>query len=137
MSEDIFNGCGIEVTLNNPDDFLKVKETLQRIGVASKKSNVLWQSCHILHKRGRYIICSFKELFLLDGKDADISDNDLDRRNTITKLLQDWGLVTVLNQEELQYQAPMSQIKVIPFKERNQWELRSKYTIGKKATQKG
>ena len=137
MEEDIFNGCGIEVKLSNPDDFLKIKETLQRIGVASKKSNVLWQSCHILHKRGRYIICSFKELFILDGKDADITDNDLDRRNTITKLLQDWGLLVVLNPDELEYQAPMSQIKVIPFKERNQWELRSKYTIGKKPNQKG
>jgi hypothetical protein len=120
----------LEISLNDPEDFLKVRETLSRIGVASKKEKVLYQSCHILHKKGRYFITHFKELFALDGKEADFQDNDLQRRNTIAKLLQDWGLVKILTeQEDL---APLSQIKIISFKEKGEWELIPKYNIGKK-----
>ena len=120
----------LEVTLNDPEDFLKVRETLSRIGVASKKDKVLYQSCHILHKKGRYFITHFKELFALDGKEADFQDNDLQRRNTIAKLLQDWGLVKILG--EVEDLAPLSQIKIISFKEKGEWELIPKYNIGKK-----
>ena len=120
----------LEVSLNDPEDFLKVRETLSRIGVASKKERVLYQSCHILHKKGRYFITHFKELFALDGKEADFQDNDLQRRNTIAKLLQDWGLVKILT--EVEDYAPLSQIKIISFKEKGEWELIPKYNIGKK-----
>ena len=120
----------LEVSLNDSEDFLKVRETLSRIGVASKKDKVLYQSCHILHKKGSYFITHFKELFALDGKEADFQDNDLQRRNTIAKLLQDWGLVSILT--EVEDYAPLSQIKIISFKEKGEWELIPKYNIGKK-----
>ena len=120
----------LEVTLKDPEDFLKVRETLSRIGVASKKEKVLYQSCHILHKKGRYFITHFKELFALDGKEADFQDNDLERRNTIAKLLSDWGLVVLVTEPE--DFAPLSQIKIISFKEKGEWELVPKYNIGKK-----
>ena len=120
----------LEVTIKQPDDFLKVRETLTRIGVASRKDKTLYQSCHILHKQGKYFITHFKELFALDGKEADFQDNDLQRRNTIAKLLQDWGLVKILG--EVEDLAPLSQIKIISFKEKGEWELIPKYNIGKK-----
>jgi len=118
--------------LSEPDDFLKVRETLTRIGVASRKDKTLYQSCHILHKQGRYFIVHFKELFALDGKTADLSENDLQRRNTISKLLVDWGLVKVNNPELFQDYAPLSQIKVISHREKEEWKLETKYNIGKK-----
>ena len=121
----------IEITLNEPDDFLKVRETLTRIGVASRKEKKLYQSCHILHKQGRYYIVHFKELFALDGKDTNLSENDIARRNTIANLLQDWGLVKVVSESKVE-SAPLSQIKVISFKEKNEWKLETKYNIGKK-----
>jgi len=122
----------LEVQLKEPDDFLKVRETLTRIGVASRKDKKLFQSCHILHKQGRYFIVHFKELFALDGKFANFSENDLERRNTIAQLLGDWGLVTILNKEDVQNKAPLSQIKVLAFKEKDEWDLQAKYNIGKK-----
>lgn len=122
----------LEVTLVQPDDFLKVRETLTRIGVASRKDKILYQSCHILHKQSRYYIVHFKELFALDGKQADVVDNDLDRRNTIAKLLSDWGLVKIIDATKFNTLAPLSQIKVIPFKEKHEWDLQTKYNIGKK-----
>jgi len=122
----------LEVTLVQPDDFLKVRETLTRIGVASRKDKILYQSCHILHKQGRYYIVHFKELFALDGKQADITDNDIQRRNTIAKLLSDWGLIKILNIKSIDDQAPLSQIKVIAFKDKDEWDLQAKYNIGKK-----
>ena len=122
----------LEITLNQPDDFLKVRETLTRIGVASRKDMILYQSCHILHKQGRYFIVHFKELFALDGKQADITANDLQRRNTIGKLLSDWGLVKIIEPSSFSDLAPLSQIKVIPHKEKHQWNLQAKYNIGKK-----
>ena len=122
----------LEVILNEPDDFLKVRETLTRIGVASRKDNMLYQSCHILHKQGRYFIVHFKELFLLDGKKANLEENDVARRNTITTLMSDWGLVEIQNTEEAKLLAPLRQIKIIPFKEKDQWELCPKYNIGNK-----
>ena len=122
----------LEVQLKEPDDFLKVRETLTRIGVASRKDKKLFQSCHILHKQGRYFIVHFKELFALDGKFANFSENDLERRNTIASLLADWGLVTILNKEDVQDKAPLSQIKVLAFKEKDEWDLQAKYNIGKK-----
>ena len=120
----------LEVTLNEPDDFLKIRETLTRIGVASRKDNKLFQSCHILHKQGRYFIVHFKELFLLDGKPSNLVENDIQRRNTITTLLSDWGLVTMVKPSQAKDVAPLRQIKVIPFKEKTQWELCPKYNIG-------
>lgn len=123
----------LEVSLNEPDDFLKIRETLTRIGVASRKDQKLFQSCHILHKQGRYFIVHFKELFLLDGKPSNLIENDLERRNTIATLLSDWGLVTILNEEVAQNCAPLRQIKVIPYKEKTQWELCPKYNIGNSA----
>ena len=120
----------IEVELKNSDDFLKVKETLTRIGIPSKREKVLYQSCHILHKQGKYYIVHFKELFALDGKDTNLSENDIARRNTIVKLLSDWGLVTMKGTPEPI--APLSQIKIIAFKEKNEWMLETKYNIGKK-----
>ena len=120
----------LEVTLNEPDDFLKIRETLTRIGVASRKDNKLYQSCHILHKQGRYFIVHFKELFLLDGKKSNLEDNDVGRRNTIATLMSDWGLLTVENKTQLQPIAPLRQIKIISFKDKDQWELCPKYNIG-------
>ena len=120
----------LEITLNEPDDFLKVRETLTRIGVASRKDNKLFQSCHILHKQGRYFIVHFKELFLLDGKPSNLLENDVQRRNTISVLLADWGLITILKPEVAKDVAPLRQIKVIPFKDKSQWELCPKYNIG-------
>jgi len=122
----------LEVTLAQPDDFLKVRETLTRIGVASRKEKILYQSCHILHKQGNYFIVHFKELFALDGKQADLSDNDIERRNTIAKLLSDWGLVKIVNPDIIKDLAPLSQIKVIAFKDKDEWDLQTKYNIGKK-----
>ena len=122
----------LEVTLNEPDDFLKVRETLTRIGVASRKENKLFQSCHILHKQGRYFIVHFKELFLLDGKKSNLEENDVARRNTIAQLMSDWGLITIENSKQLEQLAPMRQIKIIPFKEKDKWELCPKYNIGNK-----
>jgi hypothetical protein len=122
----------VEVTLNEPDDFLKVRETLTRIGVASRKEKKLYQSCHILHKQGRYYIVSFKELFALDGKHANLTVNDVQRRNRIIRLLADWGLITVLNSDKIADIAPLNQIKVLPYKEKGEWELEQKYNIGKK-----
>ncbi len=120
----------LEVTLNEPDDFLKIRETLTRIGVASRKDNKLYQSCHILHKQGRYFIVHFKELFLLDGKKSNLEENDVGRRNTIATLMSDWGLLTVESKEKLQPVAPLRQIKIISFKDKDQWELCPKYNIG-------
>lgn len=121
----------LEVHLNEPDDFLKVRETLSRIGVASRKDKTLFQSCHILHKQGKYYIVHFKELFALDGKDTNLSENDIARRNTIANLLSDWGLIDVVGTTNVEA-APLSQIKVISFKEKNEWKLETKYNIGKK-----
>ena len=120
----------LEVRLNEPDDFLKIRETLTRIGVASRKDQKLYQSCHILHKQGRYFIVHFKELFLLDGKPSNLLENDIQRRNTIATLLADWGLVTIVNPSQVKEIAPLRQIKVIPFKEKSQWDLCPKYNIG-------
>ena len=120
----------LEVVLKEPDDFLKIRETLSRIGVASRKERKLYQSCHILHKQGKYFIVHFKELFALDGKKTNLSENDIARRNTIGKLLGDWGLVEVKG--VLDPIAPLSQIKIISFKEKDEWELETKYNIGKK-----
>jgi hypothetical protein len=124
----------VEVTLDEKDDFLKVRETLTRIGVASKKDRILYQSCHILHKQGKYYIVHFKELFALDGKPTDISENDLSRRNAIAKLLSDWGLVRIVNTRQIEEPPPifLSQIKILSHKEKNDWELTAKYNIGKK-----
>ena len=120
----------LEVTLNEPDDFLKVRETLTRIGVASRKDRKLYQSCHILHKQGRYFIVHFKELFVLDGKPSTITENDIQRRNTIAVLLSDWGLLSINSIEQSKDRAPLRQIKVLSFKERGEWELCPKYNIG-------
>tara|TARA_A100001015_G_scaffold321639_1_gene453647 strand:+ start:2081 stop:2473 length:393 start_codon:yes stop_codon:yes gene_type:complete len=120
----------LEVTIKEPDDFLKVRETLSRIGVASRKEKKLFQSCHILHKQGKYYIVHFKELFALDGKETNITENDIARRNTISSLLQDWNLVSILGNSEPK--APLSQIKIIGFKEKDEWVLETKYNIGKK-----
>jgi hypothetical protein len=122
----------VEVILNEPDDFLKVRETLTRIGVASRKEKKLYQSCHILHKQGRYYITHFKELFALDGKHANLTVNDVQRRNRIIHLIADWGLVSVVDPEKISDIAPLNQIKVLPFKEKGEWELEQKYNIGKK-----
>tara|TARA_B100001093_G_C26832389_1_gene1016721 strand:- start:186 stop:599 length:414 start_codon:yes stop_codon:yes gene_type:complete len=122
----------LEITLNEPDDFLKVRETLTRIGVSSRKENKLFQSCHILHKQGRYFIVHFKELFLLDGKKSNLEESDIGRRNTIATLMSDWGLVSIQNESVAKNLAPLRQIKIIPFKEKNNWELCPKYNIGRK-----
>lgn len=124
----------VEIKLKEEDDFLKVRETLTRIGVASKKDKVLYQSCHILHKKGLYYLVHFKELFALDGKETDLSENDLARRNAIAKLLEDWGLVTVVNKAQVENPPPifLSQIKIISHKEKDEWELITKYNIGKR-----
>lgn len=137
MSEDFFKidypgYSPLEIKLNNADDFLKIRETLSRIGVASKKDKVLYQSCHILHKQGRYFIVHFKELFALDGKEADFEDLDLQRRNMIAELLQQWKLLSILEPENNTDKCPISQVKILPHKEKNEWELVTKYNIGKK-----
>jgi|TARA_B110001454_G_scaffold87321_1_gene83738 hypothetical protein len=137
MSENIVHWTPdsmLEVTIKQPDDFLKIRETLTRIGVASRKDKTLYQSCHILHKQGKYFITHFKELFALDGKTATLSENDIQRRNTISILLQDWKLIEIVdkNQTVLENKAPLSQIKVLPFKEKKEWILSAKYNIGKK-----
>ena len=124
----------VEVPLNEPDDFLKVRETLTRIGVASRKEKKLYQSCHILHKQGRYYIVHFKELFALDGKKANLFENDVQRRNRVTQLLQDWGLVNIVESSKVNDSAPLSQIKVLSYKDKGDWTLESKYNIGKKKT---
>lgn len=126
----------IEVKLTDPDSFLKVRETLTRIGVAAKKENVLYQSCHILHKQGRYYIVHFKELFALDGKPSNLSENDIARRNTIANLMAEWGLVTLADPEKTKENlAPISQIKILPHKEKSSWQLITKYNIGRKKKQ--
>ena len=135
MSEESFNWSPdkmLEVTLNQPDDFLKIRETLSRIGVASRKDKTLFQSCHILHKQGKYYIVHFKELFALDGKKATLIENDVQRRNTIAVLLQDWNLLSIVKADEAKNKAPLSQIKIIAFKEKSEWNLQAKYNIGKK-----
>ena len=133
QNEDIFRGVGVEVQLKSQDDFLKVRETLTRIGIASKKERKLYQSCHILHKRGRYVILSFKELFKLDRKESNFNESDLARRNTIAKLLHDWNLVQIIDLESIKEPTvPISQIKIIPYKDRENWELIAKYQVGSK-----
>ena len=130
-------GSMLEVSLREPDDFLKIRETLTRIGVASRKDQKLFQSCHILHKQGRYFIVHFKELFLLDGKKSNLEENDIARRNTIAQLLSDWGLIAILNTTIAEKKAPLSQIKVLAFKEKGEWDLQAKYNIGKKPEDEG
>ena len=140
MSEDTISWSSadmLEVTIKQPDDFLKVRETLTRIGVASRKDKTLFQSCHILHKQGKYYITHFKELFALDGKNSTLTENDIQRRNTIALLLQDWNLIDVVNTSLVENKAPLSQIKVLPFKEKNEWTLEPKYNIGKKGNEDG
>lgn len=123
----------VEVSLKNPEDFLKIKETLSRIGLASKKENTLYQSCHILHKQGKYYIVHFKELFLLDGKDSTLAEGDVARRNRIVTLLEEWELLDIVNPDKIEdLQSPLNQIKIIPFKEKSNWNLVTKYTIGNK-----
>ena len=122
----------LEITLAEPDNFLKVRETLTRIGIASKKDNTLYQSCHILHKQGRYFIVHFKELFALDGKDSNITSSDIERRNAIAGLLQDWDLLKIVSASKAEQKASLSQIKVVSFKEKHEWNLVAKYNIGKK-----
>ena len=136
MSEDKIDwsvGDMLEVTISKPDDFLKVRETLTRIGVASRKDKTLYQSCHILHKQGKYYIVHFKELFALDGKTSTLTSNDIQRRNTIALLLSDWKLIEIVGKIEPENKAPLSQIKVLPFKEKKEWNLSAKYNIGKKS----
>ena len=125
----------VEVSLSEPDDFLKVRETLTRIGVASRKERKLYQSCHILHKQGRYYIVHFKELFALDGKKTNFTQNDVQRRNRIAQLLSDWGLVSIVEPERIEDIAPLNQIKVLSFKDKDDWILESKYNIGRKKTE--
>ncbi len=128
----------VECTLENPDDFLKVRETLTRIGVASRKDKILYQSCHILHKQGRYYIVHFKELFALDGKPTNFSENDQARRNTIANLLSEWGLIALVNPEtSSELVVPLNQLKILSFKEKDQWNLTAKYNIGSKRNEDG
>jgi len=132
MAEDIFEGLGVEIKLSSEENFLKVKETLTRLGVSSKRENKLYQSCHILHKRGRYAIMHFKEMFILDGLESDISEDDIARRNTIVKLLVEWGLINVIDEGD--YASPqlsLARLKIIPYKEKDKWQLIPKYHIGK------
>lgn len=129
---DIFCGFGIEVTFDKNDDFLKIKETLTRIGVPSKDGKRLYQSCHILHKKGRYAIVNFKEMFALDGKEHSLSNTDIMRRNAVAYLLQEWGLISIVNKQAVENRLQISEIKIIPYKEKDKWELVPKYTIGKK-----
>jgi hypothetical protein len=131
--EDIFRGCGVEVNLPSPEHFLKIKETLTRIGIASKKDQKLYQSCHILHKQGRYSILHFKELFILDGKDNNFSDEDKGRRNTVVNLLEEWGLIKIADSSVTEDPvSPLSNIKILSHKEKGDWTLETKYQIGKK-----
>lgn len=131
--EDIFRGVGIEITLPMPDNFLKIKETLTRVGISSRKEKKLYQSCHILHKQGRYVILHFKELFILDGKENNFSEEDKARRNTILNLLEEWGLLSIINSRECEDPiAPLNQIKVLSHREKDDYQLISKYAIGKK-----
>jgi hypothetical protein len=133
METDLFRGVGIEIRLPEPDNFLKIKETLTRVGIASRKDKKLYQSCHILHKQGRYSILHFKELFILDGKENTFADEDKARRNTIVNLLEEWGLIEVVHPERCQDPiAPLNQIKVLSHKEKPQWSLEPKYQIGKR-----
>jgi len=133
MEKDLFRGVGVEITLPSPDNFLKIKETLTRVGIASKKEKKLYQSCHILHKQGHYAILHFKELFILDGKENTFSEDDKSRRNTIINLLEEWGLLDIVETDKVEDPiAPLSQIKVISHKEKDQWILEHKYNIGKK-----
>ena len=135
MSEEIISwsaGDMLEVTISQPDDFLKIRETLTRIGVASRKDKTLYQSCHILHKQGKYYITHFKELFALDGKHANLTVNDVQRRNRIAKLLADWGLISVVSPDAVADIAPLNQIKVLAYKDKSDWILEQKYNIGKK-----
>ena len=133
MTDDIFKGKGVEIRLGEEDDFLKIKETLTRIGVASRKDKTLYQSCHILHKQGRYVILHFKELFELDGKASNFSDDDQARRNTIAKLLEDWDLIKIVEPDLVKKPiSTLNQIKILPHKEKNDWTLLAKYTIGKR-----
>jgi len=133
MGQDIFRGVGVEIILPSPDNFLKIKETLTRVGIASKKDKKLYQSCHILHKQGRYSILHFKELFILDGKENNLTDDDIARRNTIVNLLEEWKLLEVLDSSRIEDPiAPLSQIKILSHKEKAEWSLESKYNIGKK-----
>lgn len=132
-NDDIFDGLGVEITLKTKEDFLKVKETLTRIGISSRTDKKLWQSCHILHKRGKYAIMHFKEMFVLDGLSSDISDEDLGRRNVIVKLLVEWGLVTAIDDEEYKEpMIPLSKLKIISHKDKGDWQLIPKYHIGRK-----
>lgn len=135
MSEDIFRGHGVEIRLKNPEDFLKIKETLTRIGIASIKDNTLYQSCHILHKQGRYAILHFKELFSLDGKSTNITSEDMQRRDLIVHLLREYGLLETVNPDFKKTEAKMT-VKIIPFKEKSKWNLVPKYTVGKKSGHK-
>ena len=140
MSEEIVNWSPesmLEVTIKQPDDFLKIRETLTRIGVASRKDKTLYQSCHILPKQGKYYITHFKELFALDGKKATLVENDIQRRNTISILLQDWNLIDIVDKSKAENKAPLSQIKVLSFKEKGEWDLQAKYNIGKKVEDEG
>jgi len=132
IMEDIFKGVGVEVELYSPDDFLKIKETLTRIGIASKKDKTLFQSCHILHKRGKYAILHFKELFKLDGKMTDISEEDISRRDSIALLLDEWNLLKVVGVDREDDRVDLKQIKIVPFKEKKDWNLETKYSIGRK-----
>lgn len=127
----------LEVTIKQPDDFLKIRETLTRIGVASRKDRTLFQSCHILHKQGKYFITHFKELFALDGKPASLVKNDIERRNTIAVLLEDWELIDIVEKNNIKDKAPLSQIKILHFKEKNEWNLSAKYNIGKNIQNNG
>ena len=139
MREDVISWSPsdmLEVTIKQPDDFLKVRETLTRIGVASRKDKTLYQSCHILHKQGKYYIVHFKELFALDCKKSTLTSNDIQRRNTISLLLQDWNLIDIVKKDATEDKAPLSQIKVLPFKEKKEWTLSAKYNIGKKVDDK-
>ena len=130
--DDLFKGCGVEIKLNNSDeDFLKIMETLTRVGVASRQNKILYQSCHILHKKGRYAIVHFKELFKLDGKTTDFTEEDRGRRNRIAKLLEEWNLCKIVDSKRVEEPlVPMSLVKVLPFREKNEWKLEAKYTIG-------
>lgn len=133
MNDDIFDWTiqdMLEVTFEEYDTFLKIKETLTRIGVASRKEQILYPSCHILHKKGRYYIVSFKELFCLDGKATNLTWNDIERRNTIAKLLQDWGMLTIVETDKAEHRCPVSQIKIIPYKDKPNWKIIPKYTLG-------
>ena len=133
MNEDIFKGVGVEIELPSDDSFLKIKETLTRIGISSRKEKKLYQSCHILHKKGRYAILHFKELFILDGKTNTFTDEDLSRRNTIVNLLEEWDLIKIVDKEKSKDPvAPLNHIKIISYKEKNDWDLTVKYNIGRK-----